>query len=128
MNQPLTFAIADDDDAHAELMSAWLEFRGHRVHRFPTGDDLVAWAESSAEPVDVFLLDVDMPGRDGFESCRALRGIPIFQHTPAVFVSSMADDALAVRAMESGGTMALRKSADLFEALGDWLDTHLAAA
>lgn len=127
MNETLTFAIADDDEAHAELMTAWLELRGYRVRRFASGDDLVSWAQTSPEAVDVFLLDVDMPGRDGFESCRALRSIPNFRETPAVFVSSLADD-LSTRAAESGGTLALRKSADLFDTLGSWLDTHLAAA
>jgi CheY-like chemotaxis protein len=127
MNETLTFAIADDDEAHSELMVAWLELRGYRVHRFASGDDLVFWAQTSPEAVDVFLLDVDMPGRDGFESCRALRGIPIFRETPAVFVSSLADD-LSTRAVESGGTLALRKSAELFDTLGSWLDTHLTAA
>ncbi|HEU0014712.1 MAG TPA: response regulator [Longimicrobium sp.] len=83
-----TLALADDDEAQVEMVSAWLERQGYRVHRFGSGDELLSWAAAEPLPVDAFLLDVDMPGRDGYQSCRELRTIPEYAATPAVFVTT----------------------------------------
>jgi two-component system, OmpR family, lantibiotic biosynthesis response regulator NisR/SpaR len=128
MQNAITLALADDDEVHSELVTAWLEARGHRVVRFASGDALVGWARDGGEPVDVFLLDVDMPGRNGFESCRALREIPAYVRTPAVFVSSMDEETLAAGATASGGTFALRKSGGFLDALAGWLEANLTPA
>ena len=73
MTDTLTLALADDDELHAELVGTWLEHQGFRVLRFPSGDDLLSWARGGDRRVDAFVLDVDMPGRDGIQSCRELR-------------------------------------------------------
>jgi DNA-binding response OmpR family regulator len=128
MHPKPTVALADDDTLLAEMVTAWLEHHGYDVRRFDSGVELVDWARSTTASVDAFLLDIDMPGLDGFESCRALRGIPIFAGTPALFVSSHDGDAVAVRVSEAGGSSLLQKNADLLPRLTDWLSSNLAAA
>lgn len=116
-----TLAIADDDPDQADLLSAWLEGRGCRVLSFPSGDELVRWASRSRAPVDAFLLDLEMPGRDGIHSYRALRGIPVYEKTPTVLVSGAREERLAEARGEPGVAGVVRKDAQLFVHLGAWL-------
>ena len=125
-SRPL-LALADDDDLHSEMLAVWLQLQGYDVVRFASGDALVSWAEASPAPADAVLLDVDMPGRDGFQSCRALRSIPIFRGTPTVFVSSLAGDGIADRVAEAGGDGMIRKDGEMLETLASWLSERLGA-
>lgn len=114
-------ALADDDEAHAEVVCAWLGALGYTVLPFPTGDALLEWARASADVPAVVLLDVEMPGRDGFEVCAELRTIPAYAGLPCVFVSSLAEGALEDGTRASGGSGAMRKDASLLPRLAGWL-------
>jgi CheY-like chemotaxis protein len=128
MHSRATVALADDDTLLAEMVTAWLEHHGYDVLRFDSGAELVAWARADPSCVDAFLLDIDMPGLDGYESCRALREIPIYAGIPALFVSSHHGEAIALRVAEAGGSALLRKDAGLLPRVTEWLSTNLAAA
>lgn len=119
---PRTLAVADDDEVHAELVSAWLEHHGFRVLRFVSGDALVDWASSPGAAADALVLDVDMPGRDGFQSCRDLRALPAFSQVPAVFVSS----ATLNRVPDEGEL--IPKDGEMLARLTRWLDERFLAA
>jgi CheY-like chemotaxis protein len=123
-----TIALADDDVVLADLVTAWLEHSGYAVVRFDSGDALVEWARAAELSVDAFLLDIDMPGLDGFESCRALGEIAPFSGTPKLFVSSMAPEALADRVSAAGGASLLRKDGNLLPRLTEWLGANLMPA
>lgn len=116
-----TLAIADDDEIHSELLAAWLEHHGYQVLRFESGDRLVDWASHGGGEVAAFVLDVDMPGRDGFESCRELKRLPAYAAVPAVFVSSLTGEAAERRASDAGGSGPVRKDAEMFPRLATWL-------
>ncbi len=126
MTETLTLALADDDELHAELVSTWLEHQGFRVLRFPSGDDLLSWASAGERQVDAFVLDVDMPGRDGIQSCRELRALDGYARVPAVFVSSTSPRAVAEQA--GTGVQFIRKDGEMFVRLSAWLSEHLYAA
>lgn len=125
MTSQATLAIADDDEIHAELLAAWLEHQGYRVLRFDSGDRLVDWAAQAQDSVDAFLLDVDMPGRDGFQSCAELKQLPAYSLVPAVFVSSVSGDAVQQRASAVGGSGMVRKDAEMFPRLATWLSENV---
>lgn len=127
MTETLTLALADDDELHAELVSVWLEHHGYRVLRFPSGDDLLAWAAAGGR-VDAFVLDIDMPGRDGIQSCRELRALDGYAGVPAVFVSSTSPRARLEQAAEAGTVQFIRKDGQMFVHLGAWLAEHLYSA
>lgn len=121
-----TLALADDDQLHAELVSTWLEHQGFRVLRFDSGDALLSWASAGSRRVDAFVLDVDMPGRDGVQSCRELRSLDGYARVPAVFVSSAApgsvpEDVAACR------THFIRKDGEMFVRLAEWLSENVYA-
>ena len=125
MTETLTLALADDDELHAELVSTWLEHQGFRVLRFPSGDDLLSWASAGDRRVDAFVLDVDMPGRDGIQSCRELRALSGYARVPTVFVSSTSPRAAVEQAQGTGSVQFIRKDGDMFVRLSEWLDEHL---
>jgi DNA-binding response OmpR family regulator len=127
MTETLTLALADDDELHAELVGTWLEHQGFRVLRFPSGDELLSWAMAGGRRVDAFVLDVDMPGRDGIQSCRELRALDGYAQVPAVFVSSTSPRAV-VEAAGTGGVQFIRKDGEMFVRLSEWLSQHLYAA
>ena len=120
-------ALADDDELHAELVCTWLEHQGFRVMRFPSGDDLLSWASAGDRRVDAFVLDIDMPGRDGIQSCRELRALDGYARIPAVFVSSASPDAVPDEVADSR-VQFIRKDGEMFVRLAEWLSEHVYAA
>ena len=120
MSPPLTLAIADDDALQTELLATWLELLGHTVIRFDSGDRLVAWASTAPQTVDGFVLDVDMPGRDGIESCRELRRLPAYASTPAVFVTSLGAETVSDRVSTVGAAM-VPKDGEMLPRLANWI-------
>lgn len=127
MTETLTLALADDDELHAELVGTWLEHQGFRVLRFPSGDDLLSWAQAGDRRVDGLVLDVDMPGRDGIQSCRELRALDGYARVPAVFVSSTSPRAVAEQAAGTGAVQFIRKDGEMFARLSAWLSEYLYA-
>jgi len=63
--------LVDDDPDASELLAELLRRRGHMVVLAGNAD--AALAEATAEPPDVAVLDIGLPGRDGYELARALR-------------------------------------------------------
>jgi CheY-like chemotaxis protein len=118
-------ALADDDHAQAELVSGWLRCLGYRVMAFPDGDALAAWANQpgSQAPAAV-LLDVEMPGSDGFTTCRYLRSLPEYAGVPVACVSSIDPETLARGARDAGATISIHKDSALLPRLAEWLDVQ----
>ena len=71
MKKPFV-AIVDDDSSFATYLRTFLSLRGYEARTYARGDELLAWMKQ-AEPPDVVLLDVMMPGLDGLATLRALK-------------------------------------------------------
>lgn len=127
MTEPLTLALADDDELHTELVSAWLEHHGYRVVSFASGDELLQWAAGAERHVDAFVLDVDMPGRDGIQSHRELRALDSYAQVPAVFVTSTAQrvEEETVHSTPGGTLKFIRKDGQMLVRLHEWLSEHV---
>ncbi|WP_312908149.1 response regulator [Tissierella praeacuta] len=63
--------VADDEKNIRELIQSFLEDEGFRVKLFETGDALLC--EFEEIPADLVILDVMMPGTDGFSICSSIR-------------------------------------------------------
>ena len=74
---------------------------------------------------DLILLDVLMPGMDGFEVCRRIRENPEWKDIPIIFLSAADDKDLIVRALEAGGVDYVTKPFNHAEMLSR-VRTHLA--
>jgi two-component system response regulator MprA len=83
--------VVDDSPQYLEILSTYLESRGHSVRVAGGGEEALSLA-GDRRP-DLVLLDVNMPGLDGFEVCRRLRARGV--DTPVIIVT--ARDAVADR-------------------------------
>jgi signal transduction histidine kinase len=72
-------------------------------------DGYEALAHLDEDPVDVILLDVMMPGMDGFELCERLRRNPKWQHVPIILVTALDSKQDLARGLEAGADDFLHK-------------------
>lgn len=94
-----TILVVEDDDSIARMLSATLEAEGYHPLVAGTGEEGVTLALS--EDPQLILLDLMLPGMDGFEVVQNLRGNARTAHIPVMVVSAYHDTAFKVRAFES---------------------------
>src|SRR5262245_10929290 len=94
-----TILIVDDEAVGRELLAALLEPQGYQLRFAGSGPD--ALAQAAAELPDLILLDVMMPGMDGFEVCRRLRGDALLREVPVVMLTALDVRVLRLIAIES---------------------------
>ncbi len=120
---PRTVLIVDDDPSVLAMIGMALEAEGFAVRRAITGHQ--ALAAISEDRPDVVVLDVMMPGIDGREVTKRLRGDPATSDLPIVICSAMARDADQWQAWASGANSFVAKPFSI-EVLVD--EVHLALA
>jgi DNA-binding NtrC family response regulator len=92
--------IVDDEPANLDLLRAALDGRGYRLLVATNGEDALKIARRSRPAV--VLLDVVMPGIDGYETCRLLKADPQTGGAAVVFLSALSEAREKVRGLESG--------------------------
>jgi two-component system, cell cycle response regulator len=107
--------VVDDHPVNCELLEAMLVPQGYRVECVYSGDEALQVVHQS--PPDLVLLDVNMPGMDGFEVTRALRGNADTRLIPVVMVTALGDFEHRVRGIESGAEDYLAKPVNRTELL-----------
>lgn len=81
--------IVDDNPTNLSVLSEALNSEGFRFRVAVDGESAIAQAERN-QP-ELILLDVQMPGIDGFETCRRLKANPVTQNIPIIFTTALAD-------------------------------------
>jgi diguanylate cyclase (GGDEF)-like protein len=94
--------IADDEDLGRLLLTETAEASGLTALSFDNGS--AALEAALSQDVAIVLLDVDMPGMDGYSVCRRLRAEARFATVPIVMVTGHEDSAAISRAFEAGAT------------------------
>ena len=102
--------VVDDVPANLRLLEAKLRAEYFEVALAASGPE--ALALSSAWAPDVVLLDVMMPGMDGYEVCRRLKSQPATAHIPVVMVTALVEQSERVRGLEAGADDFLSKPVD----------------
>ncbi len=97
VNDGIRVLYVEDDERLARLTMEYLTTHGLEVHLVPRGD--LAVADVMRIRPDVVLLDVMLPGADGFEVCRQLRART---DVPIIMVTARLDEAERVRGLEGG--------------------------
>ncbi|HUF75796.1 MAG TPA: response regulator [Longimicrobiales bacterium] len=92
--------VAEDDEISATILLHRLEKEGLDVVRFEDGQD--AYEAAQAEVPDLVILDVKMPGMDGFEVLGRLRKDPRYARTPIIMLTSLGQEADVVRGFGLG--------------------------
>ena len=92
--------VVDDQPTNLRVVSALLEREGYAVALAETGEAALAAAE--AQPPDLMLLDMMMPGMDGFGVMEEIRLRALLPRVPVVFLTAAQDRGLLLRAFEAG--------------------------
>jgi DNA-binding response OmpR family regulator len=96
----LIFVVEDDADI-ARLIAHNLTATGFEAQTFLSGTSVIS--EALREVPVLFVLDVMLPGTDGFELCRHIRQTPALSATPIIFLTAKTAEADRVKGLELGG-------------------------
>jgi two-component system cell cycle response regulator len=102
--------VVDDVEANVRLLQAKLEVEYYEV--LTAHDGQTALDRALADQPDIILLDVMMPGIDGFEVCRQLKGYAATQHIPVVLVTALDGRRDRLTGLEAGADDFLTKPID----------------
>ncbi|MBA4422733.1 MAG: two-component system response regulator [Syntrophus sp. (in: bacteria)] len=105
----------DDDPINLDLLEAFLRLKDYIILKAQSGED--ALEMMNAQAVDLVLLDVMMPGIDGFEVCRIIKDNPVLNHIPVVMITALADKQSRLRGLKAGANDFLGKPVDSSELL-----------
>jgi PAS domain S-box-containing protein len=109
--RPVTLLLIDDTPANLVALKALLDKPDYILLTARSGEEALAIAQQ--ENVDVILLDVIMPGMDGFEVARRLKAVEHTRHVPILFLTAVATDvSYAYRAYEVGAVDYIIKPLD----------------
>ncbi|TAE98552.1 MAG: PAS domain S-box protein [Oscillatoriales cyanobacterium] len=92
--------IVDDNPESLRLLSKLLSDRGYQVR--PTLDGKLALKFARSTPPDLILLDIMMPGMDGYQVCEQLKAAPETKDIPVIFISSLNETFDKVKAFSLG--------------------------
>ncbi|MEG4292268.1 hybrid sensor histidine kinase/response regulator [Microcoleus sp. C2C3] len=93
--------IVDDIPANIQLLSQLLIENGYKVRKLISGQRALKAVELQAP--DLILLDIKMPGMDGYEVCRQLKASEATCDIPIIFISALDDVFDKVKGFEAGG-------------------------
>jgi two-component system cell cycle response regulator len=102
--------VVDDIEANVRLLEAKLSAEYYEV--LSATDGVTALAMAAADKPDIILLDVMMPGMDGFQVCRRLKEDPATRHIPVVLVTALDGRSDRIAGLEAGADEFLTKPID----------------
>lgn len=106
MNALNTILVVDDDPSIVELLRDFLE--NENFHVITACDTEQAWAAFQQSTIQCIILDIMMPGQNGFELCRQIRAK---SNVPILFLSARSDDVDKIRGLTLGGDDYIVKTA-----------------
>lgn len=110
-----TVLVVDDEPINIQLLQRKLEWDGIRVLTADNGQDCLIQAK--ADQPDLILLDVMMPGMDGFEVCQKLREDETTKAIPVIFVTAHNSKQGKLEGLEAGAVDYITKPIDLDETI-----------
>ncbi|MBD1997855.1 response regulator [Leptolyngbya sp. FACHB-541] len=114
--------IVDDTPTNLDVLLDLLEAAGFKVVVAEDGERAIALAEYA--PPDLILLDILMPGIDGFETCRRLKSKPATQEIPIIFLTAVSDNDDKVKGLNLGAVDYITKPLNHEEVLAR-VNTHV---
>ncbi len=114
--------VVDDTPANLRLLAGMLTQQGYKVRPAPNGK--LALTAARAAPPDLILLDINMPGMNGYEVCAALKDDPQTRDVPVIFISALDQTEDKIKAFTLGGVDYITKPFQIEEVLAR-VKTHL---
>ncbi|MBP0029732.1 MAG: diguanylate cyclase [Roseofilum sp. Guam] len=107
--------IVDDLPDNLRLLSKMLTQQGYKVRKAINGE--MAIASCTAQPPDLILLDINMPGMNGYQVCDTLKSSPMTAQIPIIFLSALDEANHKLQAFKSGGLDYITKPFQVEEVL-----------
>jgi DNA-binding response OmpR family regulator len=104
---PASILVVDDEELSRRAVIHALEKA--KLPSVSVEDPMIALRLLSENTYDLILLDVNMPGMNGFELCTKLRALPAHKETPVVFVTALSDFESRAKSTISGGNDLIAK-------------------
>lgn len=114
--------IVDDNPENLRLLVNILKNSRYKVR--PASSGSMALRSVSTILPDIILIDIDMPGMNGYEVCERLKAEPDTAHIPVIFISAMNEITDKVKAFETGGVDYISKPFQMEEVLAR-VETHI---
>lgn len=99
-NKP-TILVVDDNPTNLQVLLESLKRTGFKILVARTGENAIQQAEYGKP--DLILLDVMMPGIDGFETCRRFKTLDAFKEIPIIFMTALTDTTDKLKGFQAGG-------------------------
>src|ERR1041385_7819656 len=99
--------ILDDDQTFARTLSRLLRENGYDATALSNGDGLLEYL--AIRPVDLLILDLSLPGRDGFALLESIRREPAHDDLPVMVLSAAPPEEISERALGLGASDVVRK-------------------
>jgi CheY-like chemotaxis protein len=105
-----TILIVDDDESAVEMLHVYLTGHGYQTRKVYSGREGLALIEEEAPhasgwrpwSIDLILLDIMMPGIDGYKVCLRIKDDPALQHIPVIMVTALNSSRDKTRAVSFG--------------------------
>jgi len=117
--------VVDDTPANLQVLSSILQKQGYKARPLRSGE--LALRAAEAQVPDLALLDITMPGMDGYELCARLKRHPKLAEVPVIFVTAHQDVSDKVRGFNAGAVDYITKPFN-FEEVEVRVRTHLELA
>jgi CheY-like chemotaxis protein len=103
--------IVEDNDANLETMTGYLKSRGYDLLEARDGQQAISIAQTDCP--DIILMDIQMPGMDGFEATRHIRQIPACAAIPIIALTALAMPRDRQKCLDAGATHYVTKPVKL---------------
>ncbi len=101
MSERATILIVDDNPTNLSVLFEYLSSLGFRVLSAESGESALRRVQHATP--DLILLDIMMPGLDGYDTCKRLKQIDSIAEIPVIFMTALHDAQSKVKAFNSGG-------------------------
>ncbi|MFQ5400219.1 MAG: response regulator transcription factor [Anaerolineae bacterium] len=108
-----TILVIDDDELVSRTLQRTLKIYGYQVMAANSGTEGLQLARRHRP--DLFILDIMMPGADGYQVCRQIRGDPLLQDLPVLFLTAKVKDEDKIEGFRAGADDFLSKPFNMEE-------------
>ena len=108
-------AVVDDEEGIRDVLKVFLEDEGYRVSTCTNTSEILTIAHE--EPVDAFIVDIEIRGEDGVDLCRKLRAIETHGRTPILCITGNDSPDILLRAFNAGADDFLQKPMNMVSLL-----------
>ncbi len=104
-----TILAVDDDLGSLSLIRHLIKRAGHEALTAGSGEEGLMKLEETGGEVDLVLLDINLPGIDGLETCRRMKSHPVFSACPVIMMTAMAEMELLTKGFKAGAVDYIQK-------------------